>query len=108
MGDKERFSAMTEILKEYEDLEAKMADPSIHSDQGKARALGKRYAHLGPVIAGYRKYLKCDDDLKAAAELAEVDPEFAAELPSLQRAHDEAAAELEELLLPRDPMMIAM
>ncbi|MEY3736600.1 MAG: hypothetical protein RLZZ251_316 [Actinomycetota bacterium] len=103
MGDKERFSAMTEILKEYEDLEAKMADPSIHSDQGKARALGKRYAHLGPVIAGYRKYLKCDDDLKAAAELAEVDPEFAAELPSLQRAHDEAAAELEELLLPRDP-----
>ena len=52
----ERFASMPEILKEYESLEAQMADPSIHSDQGKARQLGKRYAQLGPIIAGYRNY----------------------------------------------------
>ena len=27
--------------------EAAMADPAIHSDQGKARQLGRRYAQLG-------------------------------------------------------------
>jgi peptide chain release factor 1 len=36
-----RFSTMPEILKEYEQLEKDMADPSIHADQGKARQLGK-------------------------------------------------------------------
>jgi peptide chain release factor 1 len=99
----ERFASMPEILKEYESLEAAMADPSIHSDQGKARQLGKRYAQLGPVIAGYRKYRKCEEDLNAARELADLDPEFAAEIPNLEKALSDSASELEELLLPRDP-----
>jgi len=100
---KDRFATMPEILKEYETLEAAMADPSIHSDQGKARQLGKRYAQLGPVIAGYRAYKKCEDDLAAAIELAEVDEGFAAELPALEQSLQESAEKLEELLLPRDP-----
>ena len=99
----ERFASMPEILKEYESLEAQMADPSIHSDQGKARQLGKRYAQLGPIIAGYRHYKSCDDDLKAAKELAEGEPEFASEIPALEAALTLAAEKLEELLLPRDP-----
>lgn len=99
----ERFASMPEILKEYESLEAQMADPSIHADQGKARQLGKRYAQLGPIIAGYRQYKSCDDDLKAAKELADVDPEFAAEIPALESALAQAGEKLEELLLPRDP-----
>lgn len=98
-----RFATMPEILKEYETLEAAMADPSIHSDQGKARQLGKRYAQLGPVIAGYRAFKKCEDDLAAARELVEVDETFASEIPALESALDDAAVKLEELLLPRDP-----
>jgi len=99
----ERFASMPEILKEYESLEAQMADPSIHADQGKARQLGKRYAQLGPIIAGYRQYKSCDDDLKAAKDLADVDPEFASEIPALESALAQAGEKLEELLLPRDP-----
>ncbi len=103
--DKEhvRFASMPEILKEYETLEAAMADPSIHSDQGKARQLGKRYAQLGPVIAGYRAWKSAEDDLAAAKELVDVDPDFAKEIPALQLKCDETASKLEELLLPRDP-----
>jgi peptide chain release factor 1 len=41
--------------------------------------------------------------LLAAAELAAVDPEFAAEIPALEATRDAAATKLEELLLPRDP-----
>ena len=94
---------MPEILKEYEELEAQMADPSIHADQGKARQLGKRYAQLGPVIAGYRAWKSASDDLAAAKELAATDPEFASEIPALEKAVSESAEKLEELLLPRDP-----
>ena len=100
---KDRFAKMPEILKEYETLEAAMADPAIHSDQGKARQLGRRYAQLGPVIAAYRDFKKLEGDLEAAKEFAQSDPEFAAEIPNLEKAYEVAAEDLEELLLPRDP-----
>ena len=103
MSDDKRFAKMPEILKEYEELEAQMADPSIHADQGKARQLGKRYAQLGPVIAGYRAWKSAVDDLAAAKELIEVDPDFAKEIPQLEQTVDETSLILEDLLLPRDP-----
>jgi len=103
MSDDKRFAKMPEILKEYEELEAQMADPSIHADQGKARQLGKRYAQLGPVIAGYRAWKSAVDDLAAAKELVEVDPDFAKEIPQLEQTVDQSSLILEDLLLPRDP-----
>jgi len=99
----ERFGVIPALLAEYEEIEKELADPSIHSDQGKARQLGKRYAHLGPVIGGYRAYKAAEDDLAAARELAEIDPAFAEELPALQATLDAAGAKMEELLIPRDP-----
>ena len=99
----ERFAKVNELLAEYESLEAQMADPSIHSDQNKARSLGKRYAQLGPVIAGYRAYKAAEEDFIAGKELAEADPAFASEIAALESTKDAAAATLEELLLPRDP-----
>lgn len=99
----ERFAKVNELLAEYESLEAQMADPAIHSDQNKARSLGKRYAQLGPVIAGYRAYKLAEDDLNAGKELAAADPAFVSELAELEKNRDEAAQVLEELLLPRDP-----
>ena len=80
-----------------------MADPGIHADANNARKLGRRYAQLGPVVAGYRKWKQSVDDLAAAKELADVDPEFAAEIPALEAAELKNAEILEELLLPRDP-----
>lgn len=99
----ERFGVIPALLAEYEEIERELADPSIHSDQGKARQLGKRYAHLGPVIGGYRAYKAAEDDLAAAKELAVIDPAFAEELPALQATLDAAGAKMEELLIPRDP-----
>ncbi len=99
----ERFGTIPTLLAEYEQLEKDLADPGIHSDQGKARQLGKRYAQLGPVIGGYRAYKAAEDDLAAAKELAEIDPAFAEELPALQATLEAAGEKMEELLLPRDP-----
>jgi peptide chain release factor 1 len=99
----DKFGNVHELLDEYVELEKELADPSIHNDQGKARRLGKRYAELGPVIAGYRAWKGATDDLVAGREMAAEDPDFAAELPALESALAAAESTLEELLLPRDP-----
>ena len=99
----DRFASAHEMVREYAELEAAMADPSIHEDQGKARQLGRRYAQLGPVVAGFKEWKTADDDLNAAKELAASDPDFASEIPALEESAQKAAEKLEELLLPRDP-----
>jgi len=99
----DRFASAHEMVREYAELEAKMADPSIHEDQGKARQLGRRYAQLGPVVAGFKAWKSAADDLEAAKEMAAEDSEFASELPALEAKVEETAEKLEELLLPRDP-----
>ena len=99
----DRFASAHEMVREYAELELKMADPTIHDDQGKARLLGRRYAQLGPVVAGFHAWKSAEDDLVDARELAEVDADFATEIPALEEARNSAATKLEELLLPRDP-----
>ena len=99
----DRFASADELVKEYAELEAKMADPSIHDDANNARKLGRRYAQLGPVVSGYRVWRAAEDDLVAGREMAAEDADFAAEIPALELAAQEAAEKLEELLLPRDP-----
>jgi len=99
----DRFASAHEMVREYQELELLMADPSIHEDQGKARQLGRRYAQLGPVVAGFNEWKSAADDLEAAKEMALEDPDFASEIPALEEAVERTATRLEELLLPRDP-----
>jgi peptide chain release factor 1 len=99
----DRFASAHEMVREYQELEKQMADPSIHEDQGKARQLGRRYAQLGPVVAGFNAWKSAADDLEAAKEMAAEDPSFASEIPAMEASVEAAADKLEELLLPRDP-----
>jgi peptide chain release factor 1 len=99
----DRFASAHEMVREYQELEELMADPSIHEDQGKARQLGRRYAQLGPVVAGFNEWKSAADDLEAAKEMALEDPDFASEIPALEATVERTATRLEELLLPRDP-----
>ncbi|MSY68593.1 MAG: peptide chain release factor 1, partial [Actinobacteria bacterium] len=99
----DRFASAHEMVREYQELELKMADPSIHEDQGNARKLGRRYAQLGPVVAGFNAWKSAADDLEAAKEMALEDASFASEIPAMEIVVEAAADKLEELLLPRDP-----
>ena len=99
----DRFASADELVEEYAELEAKMADPTIHEDANNARKLGRRYAQLGPVVSGYRVWRAAEDDLAAGREMAADDADFAAEIPALEEAALSAGDKLEELLLPRDP-----
>ncbi len=98
------FETCVDLVAEYADVEAQLADPAVHSDQVAARRLGRRFAELGPVVAAYREWQGACGDVAAAQELAEADPDFAEEAQQQAARRDAAAERLTTLLLPRDPM----
>ena len=91
------------LVQEYADLEAQLAEPAVHSDQGLVRKLNKRYAALSPTVAAYHAWHAARDDVAAARELATQDKGFAEELPALEAVLAAAEDRLRRLLVPRDP-----
>ena len=61
---------LADLAAEHAQLERDLADPSVHSDQDRARALGRRYSELTPIVAAYTQWLGVRDDEAAARELA--------------------------------------
>ncbi len=98
------FESCLELVDEYSELERQLANPEVHNDQDLARQLGRRYAQLRAVVAGYREWASVTDDVAAATELAAEDESFAQELPGLVERQRIAAERLTQLLIPRDPL----
>ncbi len=92
----------------YNDLTAKMADPSIINDPDEYRKVTKAQSELAEQVSKYRDYKKAAQELKdARVMLTESDPELQ-EMARLEvaRLEPEVAAleqELHLLLLPKDP-----
>ena len=91
------------LVREYAEIEARLADPEVFGDPALVKRLNKRYAALGPTVRAYEAAQRSSDDLAAARELAEQDPAFAEEIPELTAAAEEATERLRRLLVPRDP-----
>ena len=98
------FESIEAMLVEYAELEKQLADPGVPGDQAVARKLGKRYAELGPIVEAYKAYQANAGNIETARELAQIEPEFAAELETLQAERTEIELKLQHLLIPRDPM----
>ncbi|SCF10244.1 peptide chain release factor 1 [Micromonospora mirobrigensis] len=96
----ERLAA---LLDEYAELEKRLADPALHTDQNTARRVGRRYAELVPLHKAAGELEQARADLAAARELAAEDPSFAAEAESLAAGLPALEERLAELLIPRDP-----
>ena len=97
------FEAIDELLIEHAELEGRLADPEVHTDQALARKLGKRYAELTPIAETYRAYQANAGDIETAHELAREDPAFADEIEGLVERRGELEQRLQHLLIPRDP-----
>jgi peptide chain release factor 1 len=97
------FENVQDLVAEHADLERQLSDAAVHADQGNARALGRRYAQLGPVVSTYLRWLQVGGDLDAATELAGQDPSFAAEADQLRAERATLQERLSLLLVPRDP-----
>jgi len=97
------FDQLSELVSEYDRLGRELADPAVHADQAKARALGRRYAELTAVVAAFQEWQRTVADGEAARELGAEDPSFAAEADQLDRRRAELEDRLQRLLVPRDP-----
>ncbi|MDY6055730.1 peptide chain release factor 1 [Micrococcus sp.] len=101
------FESVHALLEEHRTLGERLSDPAVHQDPALARRLGRRYAELGAVAAAHTVWAQTTADLADARELADQPGEdaaaFAAEVPGLEAAADEAAERLRRLLIPRDP-----
>lgn len=96
------FESIQGLLDEHAQLQIRLSDPAVHTDQGLARKLGRRYAELSGIVEAHTRWNALQDDLEAAREMAD-DPEFAAEIPELEEQLATAQERLRRLLIPRDP-----
>jgi peptide chain release factor 1 len=96
------FERLSDLAEEYARLEHDLADAAVHSDPDRARALGRRYGELTPVVHAYREWQQTAADEQAARELAAEDHSFAAEAEQLARHRVELEETLQDLLAPRD------
>ena len=92
----------------YEDVAAKLAAPETIADPDLLRTLGKRYAELEVIVTPYRALKAAQGQAEEAREMAaEGDPEMASylaeEIERLDARADELRAQLEYLLVPKDP-----
>jgi peptide chain release factor 1 len=85
-------------LAEHADLEARLADPAVHTDQAVARELGRRYAEIGPVVAAAHERDTLRQDLQAAREL-----EMDDEVPGIEAQIAELDHKIVKLMIPKDP-----
>jgi peptide chain release factor 1 len=95
---------LADLATEHAQLEHDLADPAVHADQDRVRALGKRYSELTPIVQAYTKWLQVSEDEATALELAGEDVSFASEAEQFAHRKVELEERLEHLLVPRDAL----
>ncbi len=95
---------LAELAAEHAQLERDLADPAVHTNQERARVLGRRYSELAPIVHAYAELKQVTDDEGTANELAGEDRSFALEARQFARRREDLEARLEQLLVPRDPL----
>ena len=88
------------------ELDHLLAAEDATRDMDRYRSLSKEHAEIDPVVAQFRDYTQAEADLAAAAAFGH-DPEMRAladeERASAQSRIDRIGAELQSMLLPKDP-----
>ncbi|PYP43098.1 MAG: peptide chain release factor 1 [Gemmatimonadetes bacterium] len=100
---------LRQALARAEEVSAALADPGVARDPARLSALGREHARLTPIVRLSERLSRVRSDLEQARGLAhDPDPELAALVRAdVERLPGEIAAleaELEELLVPPDPL----
>ena len=97
---------LEKIISAFEDLEAKMGDPDVLSDQKEYNRLAKEYATQRPLAERAADYIRACDDLEEA-KLMLSDPdmkEFAQEeIASIEESLPAIEEDIKFMLIPSDP-----
>lgn len=93
----------------WEDIEEKLADPSVMGDMKRYKQLSKEYRDLEPIVQAYHKYKDITDNIEFNKEVLKTDkdPEFRelakADLDILEAQLIVLEEEVRQLLVPKDP-----
>ncbi|MBP6143395.1 MAG: peptide chain release factor 1 [Proteocatella sp.] len=103
------FDKLGVLEEKFEDLNMRVSDPEIISDQSTWQKLMKEVSDLEPIVSKYREYKQTKEDIEAAKEILETssDEEFR-ELAKMELSEKEAdmetiQSEMKILMLPKDP-----
>jgi peptide chain release factor 1 len=96
------------LVERHEELSALLSDADVINKQATFREYSKEYAQLEPIVNAFRRYLASQDDVQNAKDfMTESDPELQElgkqELKIAEEQIVSLEAELQVLLLPRDP-----
>ena len=100
---------LRQALARAEEVSAALADPAVAKDSARLSAFGREHARLVPIVRTAERLSRLKEELRQAQTMAgEADPELAAlvqaDLDRLPGEIAELEAQLEELLVPRDPL----
>ncbi len=100
---------LQELERKYEEVSAKLADPSVLSDLPAYQQLARAHAELSSIVETFRRYRKLLLDIEKTRALfdeeggGELRELAEAELKGLMERREALEQELKLLLLPKDP-----
>lgn len=96
------------LVERYEEVQVLLGDANVIADQTQFRALSKEYSRLEETVNCFQAYQQAvEDEATAQAMQQDDDPDMremaAEELDAARQQRETLAAELQILLLPKDP-----
>ena len=97
-----------DLEREFDDVEARMADPELIADQSRYQDVTRRYRELEALVTRFRELRQRTDDLDTAKEmLSDLDGDdrevMRTEVSEAEADIERLEVELKLLLLPKDP-----
>ena len=95
-------------MERQEELDGLLSDPEIINNQNRFRELSQEYAELRPIVSCFNDYTSTAADIENAKEMlkdsdADIQAMAAEELEQAEAEYQRLDAELQILLLPKDP-----
>jgi len=100
------FDKIEELERRYQELEALLSDPAIISNQPEFRKFSREHSDLSALVAAYRRWRRVVNEIEENREmLADPDMKEMAEeeLKGLEGEKEQLEADIQLLLLPKDP-----
>lgn len=101
-------SKLENLVERLDEVNHLISDPEIINNQNKFRNLTKEHAQLTPVVETFNQFIQNQDDLQEAKDMIKSgDPDLKEmgqeELPELEKQQASLEADLQKMLLPKDP-----
>ncbi len=103
------FDKLETLENKYEEINIKLTDPAVISDQDLYPRLMKEYSDLGEIVEKFREYKRFKAAIQDAKEMLDDKPDkelremILAELDEAEAGLEKTTQELKILMMPKDP-----